>query len=48
MVNVRKSLKPVSFEDNFLYDENIDHSEKKALNSDFERGRLHDEIGLQR
>ena len=48
MVYVRKSLKPVSFKANFLYDENIDHSEKKALNSDFERGRLQGEIGLQR
>ena len=48
MANVRKNLKPVSFKADFLYDENIDHSEKKALNSDFERGRLHGEIGLQR
>ena len=48
MVNVRKSLKSVSFKADFLYDDNIDHSEKKALNSDFEQGRLHGEIGLQR
>ena len=48
MVNVQKSLKSVSFKADFLYDDNIDHSEKKALNSDFEQGRLHGEIGLQR
>ena len=34
--NVQKSLKLVSFEAYLLCDENIDHTEKKALNSDFE------------
>ena len=48
MVNVQKSLKPVSFKADFLYDENIDHTKKKALNSDFEQGGLHGEIGLQK
>ena len=28
--NVRKSLKSVSFGADFLYDENIDHAEKKS------------------
>ena len=29
--NVRKRLKPASFGADFLYDENIDHAEKKSL-----------------
>ena len=37
-------LKPVSFGADLLQDENIDHAEKKAQNSDIERGRLHGEI----
>ena len=41
--NVQKSLKFVSFEADFLYDENIDHDEKKAQNSDFDLGQLHGE-----
>ena len=31
--NVKKGLKPASFGADFLYDENIDHTEKKAQNS---------------
>ena len=38
--NVKKSLKLVSFGADFLYD---DHTEKKAQNSDFERGQFHGE-----
>ena len=34
--NVQKSLKSVSFTADFLYDENIDHTEKKAQSSDFD------------
>ena len=46
MVNVQKSLKGGSVKADFLYGENIDHAEKKALNSDFNWGPLHGEIGL--
>ena len=34
--NVKKRLKSASFGADFLYDENIDHAEKKAQNSDVE------------
>ena len=34
--NVQKRLKPASFGADFLYDDNIDHTEKKAQNSDVE------------
>ena len=30
IANVQKSLKSVSFEADFLYDENIEHTEKKS------------------
>ena len=43
--NHGQCLKSVSFQAAFLYDENIDDTEKKALNSDFEQGQLH---GLQK
>ena len=46
MVNVQKRLKGASFGADFLYDENIGCSEKKAQNSYFEWGPLHGEIGL--
>ena len=39
--NVQKRLKTVSFGADFLYDENIDHTEKKAQNSNVEWARLH-------
>ena len=42
--NVQKRLKSVSFKADYLYDENIDHTEKKPQNRNFERGRLHGEI----
>ena len=42
--NVKKSLKSVSVEADFLYDENIDHTEKKAQNSNFDPGRLHGDL----
>ena len=41
--NVQNNMKTASFGANFLYDENIDHTEKKAQNSDFERGQFHGE-----
>ena len=34
--NVQKRLKPASFGADFLYDKTIDHTEKKAQNSDVE------------
>ena len=40
----KKTLKPASFGAYFLYDENIDHIEKKAQNGDVEWDRLHGEI----
>ena len=46
MVNVQKSLKGASSRADFWYGENIDHAEKKALNSDVGWGPLHGEIGL--
>ena len=46
MVNVQKRLKRASFGDDFLYDENIDYTEKKAKNNHFELGPLHGEIEL--
>ena len=39
-----KKVKTISFGADLLQDENIDHAEKKAQNSDAERGRLHVEI----
>ena len=36
--------KSVLFRADLLLDKNIDHTEKKAQNSNIERGRLHDEI----
>ena len=42
--NVQKRLKTVSFGADFLYNENIDHTEKKAQNNDVEWDRLHGEI----
>ena len=44
MANVKKRLKPASFGADFLYEENIDHTEKKAQNSNVEWDRLHGEI----
>ena len=41
MVNVQKRLKGASADVDFWHGENIDHAEKKALNSEF-----HGEIGL--
>ena len=46
MVNVQKRLKGASFGAEFLYDENLYYTEKKAQNSYFEWGPLHGEIGL--
>ena len=46
MVNVQKSLKGASSRADFWYGENIDHAEKKALNSDVGWGPVHSEIGL--
>ena len=46
MVNVQKSLKGASFKADFWHGEDIDHAEKKALNSDVEWGPLHGEIEL--
>ena len=46
MVNVQIRLEGASFGADFLYDENIDYTEKKAQNSYFEWGPLHGEIGL--
>ena len=45
MVNVQKSLKGASSQADFWHGENIDHAEKKALNSDVGWGPLHGEIG---
>ena len=41
--NDQKRLNSVSFKADFLYDKDIDHTDKKAQNSDFERGRLQGE-----
>ena len=38
--NVQKNMIPASFGADFLYDENIDYTEKKAQNSNVEWGRL--------
>ena len=44
--NVQKHLKSASFGADFLYDENIDYTEKKAQNSNVEWGQLHGQIGV--
>ena len=43
IANVQKSLKSVSFGADFLYDEDIDHTEKKGQDSDVEWAWLHGE-----
>ena len=43
---LKKNMNPASFGADFLYDENIGCTEKKAQNSYFEWGPLHGEIGL--
>ena len=39
-------MNPASFGADFLYDENIDYTQKKAQNSNVEWGRLHGQIGV--
>ena len=46
MVNVQKRLNGASSKADFWHGENIDHAEKKALNSDVGWGPVHGEIEL--
>ena len=46
--NVQKNMNPASFGADFLYDENIDHNEKKAQNSESEWARIHGQIEVLR
>ena len=46
MVNIQKRLNGASVKADFWHGANIDHAEKKAVNSVFYRGPFHSEIGL--